>query len=363
MEEIQLIAVQNKAEDKPLQVVPSSQQQMSKYELVSKVIEFASCSVIEAKAALFDCNSNWDEAINIILDKPLQKSCEKIFTKSKISELEVTYSKVTTTTISASDEDEPSPSTSKVHIEPKAQSVVKVEEIEAVKCIGSKVVGKELTQNYADEFMLDRIVQDYLAEQDDAQELANHFDYGWNRDLRTSMESRPTRGGKPYTKPYGCMRYAISVVGKYPPNDNWLGGNGVPNEEEWPVAYHGTQEVNVLDIMFNGFDLKKAYASDYCFEKRKFKLILQCRVNPKKCKTVAKAQFAGVGEYWLVPNGEAIRPYAICVYDQKAASNVLAGIFPAVKPQKPKSDPNDEQQPSTSKAVQKKTKDVKERVQ
>jgi hypothetical protein len=35
------------------------------------------------------------------------------------------------------------------------------------------------------------------------------------------------------------------VLGKYQ-NDSWLGGKGLRPDEEWPVAYHGTKEVNVM---------------------------------------------------------------------------------------------------------------------
>ena len=66
----------------------------------------------------------------------------------------------------------------------------------------------------------------------------------------------PFRGGKPYFPPLGCVRYGVKVLGKYE-NDRWLGGKGFRPDEEWPVAYHGTKEVNVLDILRNGFDLEK----------------------------------------------------------------------------------------------------------
>jgi len=47
-----------------------------------------------------------------------------------------------------------------------------------------------------------------------------------------------------YTKKF---KYPIfhQVLGKYE-NDRWLGGKGFRPDEEWPVAYHGTKEVNVL---------------------------------------------------------------------------------------------------------------------
>ncbi|KAH7680467.1 hypothetical protein AAVH_41158, partial [Aphelenchoides avenae] len=45
-------------------------------------------------------------------------------------------------------------------------------------------------------------------------------------------------------------------------------------------------------------------------------VVLQVRVDPTKC-TIAKPAGQGPSmgaEYWTVPNGDAIRPYAICLF-------------------------------------------------
>lgn len=44
-------------------------------------------------------------------------------------------------------------------------------------------------------------------------------------------------------------------------NDDWLGKNGVRTVSdgvEWPVAYHGTKEMNILPILAEGFSLEKS---------------------------------------------------------------------------------------------------------
>ena len=64
------------------------------------------------------------------------------------------------------------------------------------------------------------------------------------------------RGGKIYTRPIGSKRYAIKVLDQYEDN-KWLGSQGNRESGEWPVAYHGTEESNVLDIVKQGFDLEK----------------------------------------------------------------------------------------------------------
>uniref|UniRef100_A0A914QHS9 PARP catalytic domain-containing protein n=1 Tax=Panagrolaimus davidi TaxID=227884 RepID=A0A914QHS9_9BILA len=139
------------------------------------------------------------------------------------------------------------------------------------------------------------------------------------------------RGGKRYSRPIGCKRYAIKVDGKYD-NNKWLGSNG--HDDEWPVAYHGTKENNSHDITKDGFDLSKCtrfaygkgiyctpdpetarkYAKEYVFQGKTYHLIFQTRVNPKTMVVVKEAGDDGLGEYWILPEGGHIRPYGVCVY-------------------------------------------------
>lgn len=53
-----------------------------------------------------------------------------------------------------------------------------------------------------------------------------------------------------------------------------------------------------------------------CFQGTRYVVLVQVRVDPTKCK-IAKP--AGEGplkdsEYWTVPDSDAIRAYAICLY-------------------------------------------------
>ena len=74
------------------------------------------------------------------------------------------------------------------------------------------------------------------------------------------------RGGKPYNRPLGCVRFAVRVAGKYPGEEveSWLGVKGGDEEQTgWPVVYHGTKEDNVLSILRIGFDLTKGKGFAY----------------------------------------------------------------------------------------------------
>ncbi|KAI1699478.1 ubiquitin family domain-containing protein [Ditylenchus destructor] len=159
----------------------------------------------------------------------------------------------------------------------------------------------------------------------------------WNCDFRNiKIDSAPfARGGMPYTRPLGSMRYAIKVLDKYSDN-SWLGTSGYRNHtdaKEWPVAYHGTKEMNLSGIIKDGLSLEKCrrfqfgrgiyctpdpktallYATTYNFQGKRYRMILQTRVNPDKIMVVRK-KVDKEGEYWLLPTQEDIRPYGVCVY-------------------------------------------------
>uniref|UniRef100_A0AC34FQA9 Ubiquitin-like domain-containing protein n=1 Tax=Panagrolaimus sp. ES5 TaxID=591445 RepID=A0AC34FQA9_9BILA len=161
------------------------------------------------------------------------------------------------------------------------------------------------------------------------------FDPRYDFDFRDIEDENETyiRGGKIYTRPIGAMRYAIRIMGNYP-STKWLGSTG-ESEEEWPVAYFGTEENKYPQITRHGFDLAncqkfvhkrgiyctpdpetaRQYAKEFTYEGETYRLIFQARVNPKQMVVVKEAEDNGHGEYWLLPDGENIRPYGICVYD------------------------------------------------
>ncbi len=146
------------------------------------------------------------------------------------------------------------------------------------------------------------------------------------------------RGGVVYIRPCGWKRYALKVDGKYK-DDIWLLGKGKRRnqhssaDEEWPVSYHGTSYNNGLSIAEEGYRLSKCkrfkhgmgiYSTpeiDVAFkyaETRKltdgktYKVVMQNRVNPKNVVKIDK-QETGVGEYWISPSEDDIRPYGFCI--------------------------------------------------
>ncbi|KAI2652763.1 Neuralized-like protein 4 [Labeo rohita] len=72
------------------------------------------------------------------------------------------------------------------------------------------------------------------------------FDRTFDFDFTNMSESKSDkcmRGGEPYKRPYGWMRFALKVRNKYPYGNAWLGTDGWRNHSvpgEWPVSYHGT---------------------------------------------------------------------------------------------------------------------------
>ncbi|KAI1732311.1 ubiquitin family domain-containing protein [Ditylenchus destructor] len=175
----------------------------------------------------------------------------------------------------------------------------------------------------------------------------NFFAHEYNVDYSKMVnDEKPlTRGGRPYKRPFGCFRYGVQVLGKYQPDDRWVGPpNGMrdvspPDSGEWPVAYHGTKEISAASILQEGFKLEKCVAfaygkGIYCspdpktaltysmskggfeFKGKRYLLVIQIRVDPEKLKVVKPNGGVGGldGEYWLLPDGTSIRPYGICVF-------------------------------------------------
>ncbi|KAL1268626.1 hypothetical protein QQF64_033989 [Cirrhinus molitorella] len=164
------------------------------------------------------------------------------------------------------------------------------------------------------------------------------FDYDFTHltDNSTCM-----RGNEPYTRPCGWTRLAVKVLDKYPDGNAWLGKKGWRNysvDGEWPVSYHGTSMNSAKAIVesnykpgsrerfgrgiYSTYDIKEATAYSHTVTckntGKKYKVLLQNRINPKMRKVCAKK------EYWLIeiPAGtppdkereivdKSIRPYGI----------------------------------------------------
>lgn len=131
------------------------------------------------------------------------------------------------------------------------------------------------------------------------------------------------RGGETYKRPCGWSRYALKVNGKYD-SDVWLGSSNAPGE--WPVSYHGTAKVNAESIAEVGYRLAlgvhfaygrgiysspnhttaEAYATVFSEKGKRYKVILQNRVNPGNLRKPW-------GDYWVSPQDGDVRAYGLCI--------------------------------------------------
>jgi hypothetical protein len=106
------------------------------------------------------------------------------------------------------------------------------------------------------------------------------------------------------------------------------------------VSYHGTSLNNGLSIAEEGFKLSKGtrflhgkgiystpdievaslYAVEANVDGKTYKVVMQNRVNTKNVEKVPKAE-TGVGEYWISPTDDDIRPYGFCVREVDSDSS------------------------------------------
>ncbi|RIA90517.1 hypothetical protein C1645_849073 [Glomus cerebriforme] len=150
------------------------------------------------------------------------------------------------------------------------------------------------------------------------------------RDDKTFM-----RGSYEYRRPCGWKRIAVKVLNKYE-NNAWLGKAAKKGSwryesdpEEWPVSYHGTDQFNAKSIAETGFDITKGkrfkfgygiystpdikvaalFANKFIHNNEIYCLVFQNRVNPKTLEKINTS----IGEYWISPKSDDIRPYGICI--------------------------------------------------
>eukprot|EP00111_Clytia_hemisphaerica_P007324 TCONS_00021315-protein len=172
--------------------------------------------------------------------------------------------------------------------------------------------------------------------------LDSSYDYDFCDEDDTNNEFY--RGGERYYRPIGWKRYALKVNGKYE-DDDWLGGLS-----QWPVAFHGTEDINAYPISSGGFRASKVgyygagvyvsplieFASAYArplvsTNDLTMVIVLQVRVKPgsyKKDHIVEKVCpknwcdppcikqfkfFKGSALEWIVSDPKNVRPYSICV--------------------------------------------------
>lgn len=160
------------------------------------------------------------------------------------------------------------------------------------------------------------------------------LDPGYNYDFTGQKDdgTKLMRGGHRFYRPYGWKKIALKVLNRY--SDNvWLGPNGLRKDDapgEWPVSYHGsgTNEEAKETIAQHGSRQSKGkglvyergifmapdiavaakYANTFEHGGRKYRMVLQNRVNPQGLKMIG-----GDEEYWVQPKPDFVRPYGICI--------------------------------------------------
>ncbi|PKY29573.1 ubiquitin-domain-containing protein [Rhizophagus irregularis] len=168
---------------------------------------------------------------------------------------------------------------------------------------------------------------------------SNHFAPKYDRDFTDVNDNGETffmRGNFRYKRPCGWKRFAINVLDKYEDNI-WLGADKSRQfptssvQDEWPVSYHGTAEHNCNSIARDGnfsckkplpfgygfystpdIDVASKYAVKFTYEGDDYLVVFQNRVNPKNLIRIPNIE-TGIGEYWISPDGNNLRPYGICI--------------------------------------------------
>lgn len=147
-----------------------------------------------------------------------------------------------------------------------------------------------------------------------------------------------SRGGFSYKRPYGWMRYAIPVEGKYE-DDVWLNGSLTRGNRfesalnEWAVSYCGNGYHNGLSISQRAcqalsknnitnhggiyttpkVDVAADYAIKFTMDGINYRAIVQNRVNPESLTEIPTS--LNDQDFWHSPLENDIRPYGICVQE------------------------------------------------
>ncbi|KAI8909959.1 hypothetical protein DFJ77DRAFT_512846 [Powellomyces hirtus] len=152
------------------------------------------------------------------------------------------------------------------------------------------------------------------------------LDPQWDRLLPPSASTVAQRGGNPYVRPGGWMRFGLKVTNKYQTYPKWLGPPGPrdwSDKDEWIVTYHGTACQSAASIARQGYNTSVvwstgslSYTNGYSQKGHYYeattgvcyRVVVQNRLSPKYARA---SQGASSGIYTAPP--EYIRPYAILV--------------------------------------------------
>ena len=176
----------------------------------------------------------------------------------------------------------------------------------------------------------------------DSSELSPEYNYDFSN--KTDDGKSYKRGGFIYRRPYGWIRYAMKVVGRYS-DDVWLGPNGIRTEEtpgEWPVSYHGTHFASANSILKAGLKagsralygkgvysspsltmVERHYAQEFTYQGKSYKIAFQNRVNPDQpngnLKIIPASETGAGADYWLSQKQDPdkgvfdVRPYGVLI--------------------------------------------------
>ncbi|KAI4885092.1 hypothetical protein NFI96_009464 [Prochilodus magdalenae] len=176
--------------------------------------------------------------------------------------------------------------------------------------------------------------------------LYEFLDPRYDHDFRHGSDSSEcSRGGEPYSRPWGWYRFALKVLDEYPDGNTWLGSDGRRSESspgEWPVSFHGTSIDGARGIASSHYraepnqvcghgisstpDIQTAERNATTFRSDKtgksYRVVMQNRINPQKRVLTEEG-------YWLIPVPEetsadqekrtveaSIRPYGILIKER-----------------------------------------------
>lgn len=161
------------------------------------------------------------------------------------------------------------------------------------------------------------------------------FDFRYVQDFRAVTDDgrKTSRGGQPYSLPFGWKRFAVHVRGAYDDGDNsWLR----EDENGWAVAYHGTSKEGLPGILSAGFQVgdRQKFADDvgtgvYCtptievaqhyskptlLKGHSVQIVLQLRVKPESIRPVSDPKVTDFErKYWVINNPANIRAYGVLI--------------------------------------------------
>ena len=172
----------------------------------------------------------------------------------------------------------------------------------------------------------------------------SRYNFSWDEDWSPKCEGR---GGLDYYFPIGWEGFALKVLGKYDNgNDDWINKR---NESGWAVGYHGVSnnpEEKIPSILGDKLnpgsgqlyeyskdcnpllseeekdryvgkgvylaqkveDSENIYSEPIEIEGKYYKVLFQCRMKPQEIRMPK-----GRPDYYVIPDGDFIRPYRILV--------------------------------------------------